>query len=251
MNPFFIENITFSLVLFNMLIIVILSILIFATISWADKICLREIEGEKVYTNLCEKKIKPIPAKNVNVNSNNKNKQQTISLSTYTREYLEKIVEDKSNLYGLDAKLVKEIIKEESNWNVYATSPKGAMGVMQLMPSTALLLGVKNPYDPEENIDGGIRYMKYLLQRFNGNLNLALAAYNAGPNLVESLGRIPDIAETKQYVARISMRYNGTLPYTLETSSLNKKSPPIKAVILSDGTVLYTNREYMYIWSKK
>ncbi|MCX8031757.1 MAG: lytic transglycosylase domain-containing protein, partial [Thermodesulfovibrionales bacterium] len=102
------------------------------------------------------------------------------SLSLPLKTELEKIVEEKAKSYGVDAKLIKEVIKEESNWNPYAISPKGAMGIMQLMPQTAILLGVKNPFDPIENIDAGIRYMKYLLEKFNGNISLALAAYNAG-----------------------------------------------------------------------
>lgn len=235
-----------------MLAITLLSLFLFVNLAWADKLCLKEIDGEKVYTNLCERGSKSLPLKKSSSKGETKSKPQIPQIvSTYSREQLEKIVEEKAKIYGIDPKLIKEIIKEESNWNVYATSPKGAMGIMQLMPATALLMGVSNPYNPEENIDGGIRYMKYLLERFNGNLNLALAAYNAGPNLVESLGRIPNIAETQQYVARISMRYNGTAPAYLETASFKRKSAPIKAVILSDGTVLYTNREDMYLWTKK
>ena len=122
---------------------------------------------------------------------------------------------------------------------------------MQLMPSTALLMGVTNPFDPVANIDGGIRYMKYLLERFNGNITLALASYNAGPNLVESLGRVPNISETQNYVKRITLRYSGITPVNTEGSVTSRKSSPIKAIILSDGTVLYTNRVDMYIWSTK
>ncbi len=234
-----------------MLAITLLSLFLFVNLAWADKLCLKEIEGEKVYTNLCERGSKSLILKKSSKGDIKSKPQIPQNVSTYSREQLEKIVEEKAKIYGVDAKLIKEIIKEESNWNVYANSPKGAMGIMQLMPATALLMGVSNPYNPEENIDGGIRYMKYLLERFNGNLNLALAAYNAGPNLVESLGRIPNIAETQQYVARISMRYNGTAPTYLETTSFKKKSAPIKAVILSDGTLLYTNREDIYLWTKK
>uniref|UniRef100_A0A7C4AJ67 Lytic transglycosylase domain-containing protein n=1 Tax=Thermodesulfovibrio aggregans TaxID=86166 RepID=A0A7C4AJ67_9BACT len=209
---------------------------LFLSPALAEKICVKIIDGEKVYTNICDIEVKKIQTKK---SINNK-----ILSSRICREELEKIVEEKSRLYGVDSRLIKEMIAEESEWNVNAVSPKGAMGIMQLMPGTAILMGVKNPFDPVENIDGGIRYMKYLLEKFNGNVSLALAAYNAGPNLVESLGRIPRIAETQNYVRKISLRYSGN-------GYLNskKRHPSIKAIILPDGTIIYTNREDMYIWS--
>jgi hypothetical protein len=231
-----------------MLFINIIFIFVFAiTSAWADKICVQELDGQKVYTNLCGKDSKKIIIKK----ESKKKLTPSFIDSSYSREELEKIVNEKSAQYGVDAKLIKEIIKEESNWNINAVSPKGAMGIMQLMPSTALLMGVTNPFDPIANIDGGIRYMKYLLERFSGNITLALASYNAGPNLVESLGRVPNISETQNYVKRITMRYSGMMPERTGSSVTSRKSSPIKAVILSDGTVLYTNRMDMYIWSTK
>ncbi|GAB5045914.1 lytic transglycosylase domain-containing protein [Thermodesulfovibrio sp. TK110] len=220
----------------------IVAFLIFLTgNAFADRICVQIIDGERVYTNLCEEKVRKISLKKTH-------KPQKFSssntASSISRQELEKIVEEKSGFYGIDPKLIKEMIREESGWNPNAVSPKGAMGVMQLMPGTAILMGVKNPFDPVQNIDGGIRYMKYLLEKFNGNFQLALAAYNAGPGLVETLGRIPNISETQNYVRKISLRYSGS-------ASQYKIKRPIKAVILSDGTVIYTNREDMYIWTTK
>lgn len=211
---------------------------LFSWSAWADKICIKIIDGQKVYTNLCDGVVKKIPVKKSNSNQNLISKK-------ISREKLEKIVEEKSQIYGVDPGLIKEMIAEESGWNINAVSPKGAMGIMQLMPSTAILMGVKNPFDPAENIDAGIRYMKYLLEKFKGNVSLALAAYNAGPNLVESLGKIPTITETQNYVRKISLRYSGKN----SLKSDKKKNPPIKALILPDGTVIYTNRVDMYIWS--
>lgn len=234
-----------------MFLLLLIIALLFTSNGYADKICLKEIDGERVYTNMCERGIRFVSlAKSSKKGENNQKRVQKFDMLSYSKEQLEKIVDEKAQAYGVDPKLIKEVIKEESNWNIYATSPKGAMGLMQLMPSTALLMGVKNPYNPEENIDGGIRYLKYLLEKFNGNLNLALAAYNAGPALVESLGRIPNIAETQSYVSRISMRYSGTYRINTKLASSNKPSPPIRAIVLADGTVLYTNREELLRWSK-
>lgn len=203
--------------------------------SWAESLCVKVIDGERIYTNLCGKEFKK-PAKT--------KKAFQLAENEFCREELEKIAEEKSRLYGVDPKLIKEMIREESGWNPNAISPKGAMGVMQLMPQTATLMGVKNPFDPVENIDGGVRYMKYLLEKFNGNVSFALAAYNAGPTVVETLGRIPNISETQNYVRRISYRYSGSPHQSF------KKPSKIKAVVLPDGTIIYTNREDLYIWTK-
>lgn len=223
--------------MFKLLLSFLLIFFLFLSPAEADKICVKIIDGEKVYTNLCDSGIKKMPVRKSTTNQN-------ILSNKMLREELEKIVEVKSQIYGVDSKLIKEMITEESGWNIHAVSPKGAMGIMQLMPSTAILMGVRNPFDPTENIDAGIRYMKYLLEKFNGNVSLALAAYNAGPGLVESLGRIPRIAETEEYVRKISLRYSGNS----SLKSDQKKNLPIKAIILPDGAVIYTNRPDMYIW---
>ena len=110
---------------------------------------------------------------------------------------------------GLDPLLIYSIMHQESSFKQRATSYKGARGLMQLMPGTAARYGVSNIYDPKQNIEGGSRYMKFLLNRFQGNLSLALAGYNAGEGAVDKYGwRIPPYAETQEYVRRISRRYN-------------------------------------------
>jgi len=123
-----------------------------------------------------------------------------------TMDYTNRIIDHASKKYGVDADLIKAVIKVESDFDVKSTSSKGAMGLMQLMPETAGDLGVKNPYDPVENIMGGTRYLKMLLDRYNGDMNVALAAYNWGMGNVErNPGRLP--AETKTYIARVNKHY--------------------------------------------
>lgn len=115
--------------------------------------------------------------------------------------------------FSLDPNLIRAMIATESGYNPDAISSKGAQGLMQLMPATAARLGVTDPFDPEDNIRGGARYMRFLLDTFaepaEDALILSLAAYNAGENLVMSLGRIPNIRETNDYVSRIIQRYDG------------------------------------------
>jgi soluble lytic murein transglycosylase-like protein len=104
--------------------------------------------------------------------------------------------------YGIETDMVLRIIEAESGGNPNAVSPRGAQGLMQLMPATARALGVQNPFDPVQNIEGGVRYLRHLLDRF-GDWRLALAAYNAGPGNVARYGGIPPFPETHRYLRRI------------------------------------------------
>jgi soluble lytic murein transglycosylase-like protein len=117
------------------------------------------------------------------------------------------IIEKYATEHQLDPSLIRSIIAQESGFNPKAVSPKGARGLMQLMPSTAASLGVRNSFDPEQNIQGGVKHFRFLMDNFNNNLELSLAAYNAGQNLVQRLGKVPAIRETVDYVQSITKRY--------------------------------------------
>ena len=121
--------------------------------------------------------------------------------------------------HNVDPNLVRAVIKVESNFNSNAVSNKGAMGLMQLMPQTARELKVKNPFDPAQNVDAGVRHLKYLLENYNGDVNLTLAAYNAGEGAVRRSAGVPHYSETQNYVKRITNLYYGGFEITTSGSS--------------------------------
>ena len=123
-------------------------------------------------------------------------------------EQIEEIVQTFADKYDIDSNFIKAIIKQESGFNANATSKKGAMGLMQLMPKTAESLGVINAYNPWENVEGGVKHLKSLLKTYEGNKELALAAYNAGAGAVKKYGGIPPYKETQNYVSSIMATYD-------------------------------------------
>jgi soluble lytic murein transglycosylase-like protein len=139
----------------------------------------------------------------------------------------------------LDPSLIRSIIAQESGFNAKAVSPKGARGLMQLMPATAERLGVKNSFDPEQNIQGGVKHFRFLMDNFNNNLELSLAAYNAGENLVQRLGRVPAIRETQDYVQSVTQRY-GKKDVSLQVQEA-PGHPPTFRFVDESGVLHLTN----------
>jgi soluble lytic murein transglycosylase-like protein len=129
------------------------------------------------------------------------------ALKKLSAQELDPLIKSASQHHNLPDALIKAVIRVESNFNPAATSPKGAQGLMQLMPGTAEQLQVTNPYDIQDNIQGGTRYLGMLLQKFNNNLPMALAAYNAGPNRVQRCQGIPGITETQNFVKAVCSKF--------------------------------------------
>jgi soluble lytic murein transglycosylase-like protein len=141
--------------------------------------------------------------------------------------------------YGVEAPLIHSIILAESNYNEFAISSKGAVGLMQLMPETARDYGVKNLYNPTENIEGGVRYLKHLMDYYNRDLELSLAAYNAGPEAVAKYGGVPPYPETKRYIQKVKT-------YLSQTKAIKRRKSKIYKFYDESGKVVLTNNPHLY-----
>jgi soluble lytic murein transglycosylase-like protein len=154
------------------------------------------------------------------------------------------LVEQTASRLQVDPQLVHAIIKVESEYDPKAVSRKGAMGLMQLIPETAQRFGVENPFNPKQNIEGGVSYLKHLLNRYGGDLSLSLAAYNAGEAAVKRYGGIPSFAETHDYVQKVTNIYQSRSPQSGTNAAGNKlQAPPITRYVDERGVVHYSNVE--------
>jgi soluble lytic murein transglycosylase-like protein len=174
-----------------------------------------------MYWSVTDHRLKPVPtsgavmraarsaASEVNTYLDGKAQSHQTLNRAFTQQDVDAAIDAAAARHNVDPNLVRSLVKVESNFNPNAVSRKGAMGLMQLMPSTARSLNVSNPFDPTQNVDAGVRHLRELLDSYGGNVPLSLAAYNAGSGAVARSAGIPHFRETQDYVRRITNLYNG------------------------------------------
>ena len=155
------------------------------------------------------------------------------------RDGAEKLVREAAERHKVDPALVRAVIETESNWNPAARSHKGAVGLMQLIPSTAMRFGVYDAYNPRQNVDAGVKYLKTLLERYRGNLDLALAAYNAGEGAVDRAHGVPSFQETQSYVRKVQDAYYR--PGSGRMDEAYTRSSRIHRQVDENGRIIFTN----------
>ncbi|HEX3035878.1 MAG TPA: lytic transglycosylase domain-containing protein [Thermodesulfobacteriota bacterium] len=214
-------------------VLLLLSLIFLVSSSYAGTYYYRNENGTPIYTNIPPVKTgyKRIILTEPTYRSSPKS---LLGSTKYSKKY-DYQIQNTATWYGVDPYLVKAVIKVESNFNSDAVSPKGAIGVMQLMPGTAKDQGVNNPFDPLDNIKGGVKYLNRLMKMFNGNLELALAGYNAGQNAVVKYGyKIPPYAETVSYVKKVLFHYNNLKEDSSKVRSEESNKPRISSKGLSE-----------------
>ncbi len=164
-------------------------------------------------------------------------------LPSYSRNKnaFDQLIRQAAQHHGVSEGLVKAIMHTESGFNIHARSPVGAQGLMQLMPATARRFNVSNAYDPQQNIFGGVKYLSWLLKRFNGDTRLAIAAYNAGEGNVDKYGDVPPFRETRDYVKRVTSRYQNLYASGLGTPLSESKGNTPSGQVLAQSANYSTN----------
>ncbi|MEK7824812.1 MAG: transglycosylase SLT domain-containing protein [Nitrospirota bacterium] len=211
----------------------ILLLLLISSYSHAQIYQYQDKEGTIHFTNVPSDKRFRLMENKDEPGSKKANRKEKIQPQT-----LNKAIDRASKMHSIDPNLVKAVIKAESGFDPTAISPAGALGLMQLMPKTAEQLNVFDPFNPEENIEAGTRYLSYLLDSFDGDLRMSLAAYNAGESLVRRHNSIPPFEETRDYIKRV-------LGYYRDFGGTRKNG--VYRVALTKGDIIYTNRPEDYI----
>jgi soluble lytic murein transglycosylase-like protein len=212
-----------------------------------------------VYWSSTEHRFKPVPtngavmraartaASEVNTYLDGKTQQHQAVSHGFTQQDIDAAIDAAAARHHVDPSLVRSVVKVESNFNPNAVSRKGAMGLMQLMPATARSLKVVNPFDPEQNVDAGVRHLRKLLDSYGGNVRLSLAAYNAGSGAVARSAGVPHFRETQDYVRRITSLYNGgdaTDSYVLGNVAHNPfRQDPVRVERDARGVLYISNTQ--------
>ena len=209
----------------------------------------KDAAGKRVFVNADPVPVRPPkkPLLQTAANGNTPSATPTLSAAPTemssaelaNREKIEEMIREVSDRYRVDPALVRAVIQTESNWNSSAVSRKGALGLMQLVPETAQQMGVNNAFDPKQNLDGGVRYLHSLLERYNGDLDRSLAAYNAGPGAVDRAGGVPRYRETREYVQKVTDSYYRPGSDRLPRAFGGQR--PIYRAVNADGRVVFTN----------
>lgn len=211
----------------------ILLLLLISSYSYAQIYQYQDKEGTIHFTNVpTDKRFRLMDKKDEPGSKKAKRKEKIQTQTLY------KAINSSSKTHKIDPNLVKAVIKAESDFDHMAISPAGAVGLMQLMPKTAEQLNVFDPFNPEENIEAGVRYLSYLLDSFDGDLRMSLAAYNAGENRVRRHKSIPPFEETHNYIKKV-------LGYYRDFGGIRNNG--VYRVALKKGDIIYTNRPEDYI----
>jgi soluble lytic murein transglycosylase-like protein len=214
-------------------------------------------QSSLVFWSSTEHRWKPVPSANVRAARSAAEEVNHLLASTeglapaarpvrgrvFSQQEIDAAIDQAASRHNVDPSLVRAVIKVESNFNPNAVSRKGAMGLMQLMPQTARLLNVSNPFDPEQNVDAGVRQLKQLMENYGGDVKLTLAAYNAGPGAVARSAGVPHYAETRQYVKRITQLYYGGTDSTEDRILGSGFHEPIQVERDSRGVLHISNTE--------
>jgi len=214
-------------------------------------------QSSLVFWSSTEHRWKPVPPANVRAARSAADEVNHLLASTdafaaasrplrgraFSQQEIDSAIDQAASRHKVDPSLVRAVIKVESNFNPNAVSRKGAMGLMQLMPQTARQLNVSNPFDPEQNVDAGVRQLKQLMENYGGDVKLTLAAYNAGPGAVARSAGVPQYAETRQYVKRITQLYYGGTDSTEDRILGSGFHEPIQVQRDSRGVLHISNTE--------
>ena len=193
--------------------------------------------GRVVFVN--QARVAPTPRKAASSASQSRTADSPNLSSKLGRPSLDRVIQQSASRHQVDPDLVRAIVRVESNFDPYAVSLRGAQGLMQLIPATAQRFGVRDAFDPRANLEGGVRYLRYLIDLYGGDLELALAAYNAGENAVSRYNGVPPYRETRNYLRKISRIY----PLDWPLDRQNREAPEIMKFVDSKGIVHFSNMD--------